>query len=67
STAETIGKTPGKDSRSKKATYPAFYGVDLTREHLRNAHRSACDSLDRLDKPTKLLRAIADFLLERQA
>src|SRR6185436_12104697 len=26
STSEALGKTPGKDMRSKKATYPALYG-----------------------------------------
>jgi len=66
-TAETIGKTPGKDLRSKKATYPAFYGVEATRKHLAHAHETACASLERLDQPTELLRAIADFILERQA
>ncbi|HEX9424441.1 MAG TPA: farnesyl diphosphate synthase [Pyrinomonadaceae bacterium] len=66
-TAETLGKTPGKDMRSKKATYPALYGVEATREHLAHAHQTACASLESLHRPTELLRAIADFILERQA
>jgi geranylgeranyl diphosphate synthase type II len=66
-TAEAIGKTPGKDRRSKKATYPALYGVEATRKHLAHAHQTACASLERLQRPTELLRAIADFILERQA
>ena len=66
-TAEAIGKTPGKDLRSKKATYPALYGVEATRKHLAHAHQTACASLERLQRPTELLRAIADFILERQA
>jgi geranylgeranyl pyrophosphate synthase len=66
-TAETMGKTPGKDMRSKKATYPALYGVEATHEHLAHAHQTACASLERLHRPTELLRAIADFILERQA
>jgi geranylgeranyl diphosphate synthase, type II len=65
-TAEAIGKTPGKDMRSKKATYPALYGVEATRKHLAHAHQTACASLERLHRPTELLRAIADFILERQ-
>jgi geranylgeranyl pyrophosphate synthase len=68
--AAALGKTPGKDARAKKATYPALYGVEATREHLLSAHATACDSLDlldRLDRRTELLRAIADFILERQA
>ena len=66
-TAEAIGKTPGKDKRSKKATYPALYGVEATRKHLADTHQTACASLERLQRPTELLRAIADFILERQA
>jgi geranylgeranyl pyrophosphate synthase len=66
-TAEAIGKTPGKDMRSEKATYPALYGVEATRKHLADAHQTACASLERLQRPTELLRAIADFILERQA
>ena len=66
-TAETIGKTPGKDIRSDKATYPSLYGIDTTREHLAHAHATACASLNRLNQPTSVLRALADFILERQA
>ena len=66
-TAEALGKTPGKDQRAKKATYPALYGVEATRQHLAHAHQTACSSLDSLGAPTTLLRAIADFILERQA
>jgi geranylgeranyl diphosphate synthase type II len=66
-TAEALGKTPGKDLRSKKATYPALYGIEATRRHLLQAHEAACSSLDTLPQSTGLLRAIADFILERQA
>ena len=65
-TAETLGKTPGKDQRSKKATYPALYGVEATQKHLAHAHQTACSSLAAIHTPTTLLRAIADFILERQ-
>ena len=66
-TAETLGKTPGKDKRSKKATYPALYGVEATRKHLAHAHAEACAALDSIAYPTPLLRAIADFNLQRKA
>ena len=65
-TAEDLGKTPGKDARSRKATYPALYGIEATRAQLEVVHRAACDALQRIDRPTQLLRAIADFILERQ-
>jgi geranylgeranyl diphosphate synthase type II len=66
-TAEALGKTPGKDLRSQKATYPALYGVEATRKHVSQAHETACASLNHVHRPTELLRAIADFILERQA
>jgi geranylgeranyl pyrophosphate synthase len=66
-TAEALGKTPGKDMRSKKATYPSLYGIAATRQHLVSTHQAACASLDDLPQQTELLRAIADFILERQA
>lgn len=66
-TAETIGKTPGKDERSSKATYPALYGIETSRKHLATAHAAACAALARIDVPTELLRSIADFILEREA
>ena len=65
-TAETLGKTPGKDQRSKKATYPALYGVEATHNHLALAHQTACASLENIERRTELLRAIADFILQRQ-
>ncbi|MDQ1639714.1 MAG: geranylgeranyl diphosphate synthase, type [Pyrinomonadaceae bacterium] len=66
-TAEAIGKTPGKDARSRKATYPALHGIEATRKYLASTHAAACEPLSRIDRPTDLLRAIADFILEREA
>ncbi|HTG86592.1 MAG TPA: farnesyl diphosphate synthase [Pyrinomonadaceae bacterium] len=63
--AEDLGKTPGKDAESRKATYPALYGIEETREAAAKAHRSACDALARIDRPTTNLRDIADFILNR--
>ena len=66
-TAEDLGKTPGKDARSRKATYPALYGLEATRERARAAYRDACDALDTLERPMTLLRYIARLILERRA
>ena len=63
--AEDLGKTPGKDAESRKATYPALYGIEETREAAANAHRMACEALDQIDRPTTELRGIADFILNR--
>jgi geranylgeranyl diphosphate synthase, type II len=66
-TAEDLGKTPGKDARSRKATYPALYGIEATSAQLEKVHRAACNALESIDQPTHLLRSIADFILRRQA
>jgi geranylgeranyl pyrophosphate synthase len=66
-TAEDLGKTPGKDARSRKATYPALYGLDATRERAQTAYTEACASLDDIEKQTPALRAIAHLILERRA
>jgi geranylgeranyl diphosphate synthase, type II len=64
-TAEDLGKTPGKDARSNKATYPALHGMEETRAAAIEAHRDACEALDQIDRPTEILQRIADFILNR--
>ena len=65
--AEDLGKTPGKDARAQKATYPALYGLEPARERARRVHEEACAALDRVERPTPLLRGIARLVLERRA
>jgi len=64
-TAADLGKTPGKDVQSRKATYPALYGIEESREKAVNAHRAACEALEQLDRPTDVLHRIVDFILHR--
>ena len=64
-TAEDLGKTPGKDAQSNKATYPGLFGIEETKTAAVRAHRDACAALDQLDRPTEVLRRIADFILHR--
>jgi geranylgeranyl diphosphate synthase type II len=66
-TADDLGKTPGKDARSRKATYPALYGIAATHAQLEVVHRAACSALEPIERPTQLLRSIADFIRERQS
>jgi geranylgeranyl diphosphate synthase, type II len=65
-TAEEIGKTPGKDARSRKATYPGFYGVDATRAQLEIVYQTARNALARIGRSVALLESIAAFIRERQ-
>jgi geranylgeranyl diphosphate synthase type II len=66
-TAGAMGKTPGKDARSRKATYPAFYGIETTREQIKSSHAAAYEALEKVERPTELLRSITDFILGREA
>jgi geranylgeranyl diphosphate synthase type II len=66
-TAEDLGKTPGKDARSNKATYPALHGMEETRAAAIDAHRAAVEALQQLDRETAVLHRIADFILNRTA
>jgi geranylgeranyl diphosphate synthase, type II len=66
-TAEDLGKTPGKDARASKATYPGLYGIEPTRAELEVVHRAATNALERVKHPTGLLRSIPDFIRDRRA
>ncbi len=66
-TAEALGKTPGKDARSSKATYPALYGLEAARKLAHDVHEEACAALRPIEKDTASLRSLADFILNRRA
>ncbi len=66
-TAEDLGKTPGKDARARKATYPALYGLDAARERAQRVYEDACAALSNVGADTTLLRGIALLILERRA
>jgi len=66
-TADELGKTPGKDARSKKATFPSVYGIEATRQTIQAVHRTTCAELQKISRPTQLLESIADFILNREA
>ena len=65
--AEDLGKTPGKDARAKKATFPSFYGVDATRKRIAAVHRTTRRALEKIDRPTELLKSITDLIMNRDA
>ncbi|MDQ4120116.1 MAG: polyprenyl synthetase family protein [Acidobacteriota bacterium] len=65
-TAQDLGKTPGKDARSEKATYPALYGLERAQNLAAQTHQDCLAALSEIEKPTALLREIADFILERK-
>jgi geranylgeranyl pyrophosphate synthase len=65
--ADDIGKTPGKDARAQKVTYPSLYGLAAARERAQRVYEDACAALDSLERPTGLLRGVARLVLARRA
>ncbi len=66
-TTETLGKTAGKDVTSEKATYPALLGLDQAGDLAKQVRNAAVADLMKLDRSTKILSDIADFILERRS
>ena len=64
---ETLGKTAAKDAAAGKATYPSLYGVDGSRQMISEIHAEAIGWLDEIDRPTVILRDIADFIVGRES
>jgi len=65
--AQELGKSIGKDERQNKLTYPMVFGLDRSRELAADAAREAVQALVSFDSRADLLRALAQFLLERQS
>jgi geranylgeranyl pyrophosphate synthase len=65
--ASAMGKTPGKDARASKATYPAVYGIDATRRQIDIVRRAACDAATSINRPAELLNSIVDLIADREA
>jgi geranylgeranyl diphosphate synthase type II len=62
---ETLGKTAGKDRERGKATYPALFGLDRSRELVRQMTGEARAAVRSLGSSAQLLLDIADFLETR--
>jgi geranylgeranyl diphosphate synthase type II len=65
-TTEILGKTAGKDLSAEKATYPAFYGIEETRNLAAQVHAEAVATLNRIDKNTDLLKDLVGYILRRK-
>ncbi|MGZ5483410.1 MAG: polyprenyl synthetase family protein [Pyrinomonadaceae bacterium] len=65
--ASAMGKTPGKDARASKATYPAVHGIDATRRQIDIVRQSASDAAMCINRPADLLISIVDLIADREA
>ena len=62
-----LGKSAGSDERKKKATYPAFHGLDVSKQKARTLIDETKRLLEPLGAPALPIRALADFVLERRS
>jgi geranylgeranyl diphosphate synthase type II len=65
-TSEELGKTPGKDLASRKATYAAHFGVDGAREMADRLCQEAIAAARTIGNDTRMLQEIARFIIERR-
>jgi geranylgeranyl diphosphate synthase type II len=63
--AAALGKTPGKDVKAGKATYPALLGIEASRLAASNLVLEALDSIPPAVKNPALLTALARFAVDR--
>jgi len=64
-TAETLGKTPGKDLRSDKITYPALHGPQASRRRAEQLAHEAQEALRAEGLLTAPLRHLAALFVSR--
>lgn len=64
-TSEKLGKTAGKDTKAKKATYPAIVGLARSRQIAEQLTQRAFSSLRVFKGRAMALEALAEYLLRR--
>jgi len=65
--SESLGKTPGKDGRENKLTYPALHGMEESARVAKQLVREGIDALESFGAQTQRLREIAEFLIARNS
>jgi geranylgeranyl diphosphate synthase type II len=63
--SEKLGKTAGKDTQARKATYPSIVGLEKSRRIAGQLTQRAFDSLKGFKGKAVALEALAEFLLRR--
>jgi geranylgeranyl diphosphate synthase type II len=63
--ASALGKTPGKDEKSGKATYPALLGLDASRREARRLVDLALASIPATVGDPEFLDALARYAIDR--
>jgi len=63
--SEQLGKTAGKDVASDKATWPAVFGIETSRNDAARLIKEAFAELEPYSDHADGLKAIAQYLVER--
>jgi geranylgeranyl diphosphate synthase type II len=66
SSPEQLGKTPGKDQKAGKATFPAVVGLEESRAEAQRLVSSALDDLLIFGERARVLGDLARFVVERK-
>ena len=64
-TSAKLGKSAGKDVAAQKATYPSVIGLEKSRAEAKRLTHQAHAALAAFGKKADTLRALANYLLER--
>jgi geranylgeranyl diphosphate synthase type II len=64
-TSEKLGKTAGKDSKARKATYPSIVGLEQSRRIAEQLTRKAFAALQLFRGKAQGLEGLAEYLLRR--
>ncbi|BBB28364.1 polyprenyl synthetase family protein [Neptunomonas japonica] len=62
---QTLGKPQGSDLEQNKPTYPALLGMEGAKAKLDSLHRAALDAMQPFGEQGKLLRELADYIVNR--
>jgi len=61
-----MGKRAGSDARKRKATYPALFGLEASRQEAARLLGEAKAALRSLGEKASILAALADFVGSRR-
>ena len=64
--AEKLGKAVGSDLNKDKATFPAIYGLDESKELANTTIQEAKDALEIFGSKAEILRELADYIVQRE-
>ncbi len=63
---EKLGKSIGSDEKNNKVTFVSLYGLEKCKETAKELTRKAMDILDLIGGNTETIKAITDYLLNRE-